>query len=376
MVDQMANHATRVRRLIDRLGVEKVERFIDTALSLDNLIDVHGSFIARPSRAEQGELPDARTVEAGRLPAERSYMDRFINPPEVIARERAERVAALEQQKQRFPRHPERDVLQFLIEHAPLEAWEVEVLGIIRDEAMYFAPQGMTKIMNEGWASYWHSRILTERALRDDEIIDFAEAHAGVMATAPGRLNPYKIGIELWRDIEHRWNRGMFGAEWEACDSLAEREAWDRQTGLGQEKIFEVRRLYNDITFLDEFLTREFVERQRMYAFGYDPKDRQWEITSREFDDVKRTLLDQLTNFGQPVIEVVDANFRNRSELLLRHVFLGEPLRLDAARETLVSLHRVWRRPVHVATVIDGKGTLLGFDGTDHEQRDWDDEDT
>ena len=372
MVDQMANHGTRVRRLIDKLGIEKVEAFIDTCLSVDNLIDVQSPYIERPEPMETGDFPSARELSDHKLPTTRSYMDGFINPPEYLARERERRLKEIEEQKAKFPQNPQRDVLLFLMQNAPLEGWELEILHIIREEAYYFAPQGMTKIMNEGWASYWHAKILTQKALRSSEVIDFCDAHSVILATAPGRLNPYKLGIELWRDIEERWDRGMFGREWEDCTHMNEREAWDKQLGQGNDKIFQVRKLYNDVTFLDEFLTREFVERQQLYTFGYNPRAKQWEISSREFQDVKRKLLDSITNFGQPMIDVKDANFRNRAELLLSHRFLGEPIRLDYAAEVLRNLHRIWKRPVYIETEVDGKGRLLGFDGTDASDEAWD----
>jgi stage V sporulation protein R len=156
----------------------------------------------------------------------------------------------------------------------------------------------------------------------------------------------------------------MFGPEWDTCDSLAERESWDKQLGLGLEKIFQVRKLYNDVTFIDEFFTPDFVERQRLYTFGYNPKSKQWEIETREFEAIKAKLLDSLTNFGQPQIDIVDANFRNRSELLLRHRYHGVPLDAKYAREVLRSLHRIWKRPVHLETVLDDAPRLLGFDGS------------
>lgn len=365
MVDQMANHATRVRRLIDRIGLEKVESFIDHCLSLDNLIDVQSPYIARaPARSEDHAVTD-RNVQVPRLPASR-HMDRFINPPEVIERERQRLVREADERRRRFPENPQRDVLQFLIDNAPLEDWELEVLTLIRAEAYYFAPQGMTKIMNEGWASYWHSRILTTRVLDASEIIDYSDANSRVMATSPKQLNPYKLGVELWRDIEERWDRGMFGPEWERCDDLAAREGWDRQLGLGRAKIFEVRKLYNDVTFLDEFLTPDFVERQRIFSFGYNPRNRRLEISTRQFAEVKSKLLDQLTNFGQPFIDVVDGNGRNRGELVLKHRSVGQPLKLDYAREVLRSLHRVWKRPVSILTSVEGKERMIGFDGAGH----------
>ena len=83
----------------------------------------------------------------------------------------------------------------------------------------------------------------------------------------PGAINPYKLGVELWRSIEERWNRGQFGREYDDCDDLAAKEVWDKKLGLGREKIFEVRRIYNDVQFIDEFLTPEFVERHKMYQY-------------------------------------------------------------------------------------------------------------
>ena len=171
----------------------------------------------------------------------------------------------------------------FLLEHAPLEGWEADILSIIREEAYYFAPQGQTKIMNEGWASYWHAKILTQKVLDDSEIIDFADINAGVLATAPGKLNPYKLGINLYRDIEDRWNKGKFGREWDECDDMDRRESWDRDLGQGREKIFQVRKLYNDVTFIDEFLTEEFARENMMYTFGFNRKSGNWEIESRNF---------------------------------------------------------------------------------------------
>ena len=141
------------------------------------------------------------------------------------------------------------------------------MLSIIRDEAYYFVPQAQTKIMNEGWASYWHSTIMTRRALKDDEIIDYADRHSGTMGTRPGALNPYKLGIELWRDIEERWNKGRFGKEWDECDDLRARSSWDKKLGAGREKIFEVRKHYNDITFIDTFLTAEFALEQKLFVY-------------------------------------------------------------------------------------------------------------
>lgn len=370
MLDEMANHASRVRRYMEREGVETVESFLDRCLSLENLIDysaLSADAVAHaPGRYEDDEDGDALR-EPWRLRS-KEYMDPFINPPEVIEAERERLVAASRPVPRSLPERPTRDVLGFLLEHAPLARWERDVLGIVREEAYYFAPQGRTKIMNEGWASYWHSRLMTEKLLDPSELLDYADHHSGTMASGPGRLNPYKVGIELWRDIEERWNKGRHGPEWDACTDTRARAGWDTGAMRGQEKIFEVRRFYNDVTFIDEFLTPEFVRRHGLFTWEYDERTRTYVISDRDFAAVKEKLLFMLTNFGQPTIDLVDANYLNRGELLLIHRYEGVPLKMDEAAETLENLQALWKRPVNLETYVDDAPVALTFDGTQHRQ--------
>jgi len=182
-------------------------------------------------------------------------------------------------------------------------------------------------------------------------------------------LNPYKLGVELYRNIEERWDKGQFGQEWEDCDDLDVKKNWDLRLGLGKQKVFEVRALYNDVTFIDEFLTPEFAMENKMFTFNWSNRNERYEIDTREFQAVKEKLLAQLTNFGNPTIFVEDANYENRGELLLVHEHRGVDLRNDYARETMASLVRIWKRPVCLATQVDGKRALLRFDGKEHSVR-------
>ena len=366
MIDTMANNASRVRRYMNRHGVERVEAFIDVCLSVDNLIDPWAVFPrAEPAKPDAAEPGDAGESGVGRLPNVRGYLEEYVNPPEFIEEQRAKKRREADRLRRKVPVRPERDVLGFLVQHAPLDPWEADILSIIREEAYYFLPQMQTKIMNEGWASYWHSRIMTERALRDDEVIDYADVVSSVFQTAPGRLNPYKLGVELFRHIEERWDKGRFGKEWETCDDLAAKETWDRKLGLGQQKIFEVRRLYNDVTFIDEFFTEDFCREQKFFTYVTNRRTGRKEIEGREFAKIKKMLLARLTNFGQPFIYVVDANDKNRGELLLAHKHEGIDLKLDYARDTLRNLEKIWRRPVSLSTVIDDKPKRLRYDGSE-----------
>jgi stage V sporulation protein R len=251
------------------------------------------------------------------------------------------------------------------------ECWEDEILSIQRgrgdvcditvDSSHRYAAAGF---VNHN--SFWHSTILTQKALHDSELIDFADHHAGTLAMSPGRLNPYKIGIELFREIEERWNKGKFGRDFDECEDLEVKRRWDRKLGLGRQKIFEVRKIYNDVTFIDAFLDEEFCERLKLYTYGYDTRTGRHVVVDRDWRKVKARLLFSLTNMGQPIVQVTEANYGNRGELYLRHRYEGIPLDLEKARDTLRNLHRIWRRPVHIETADDEHGRLLTYDGTEH----------
>jgi stage V sporulation protein R len=366
MMDQMANHAVRIRRYIDRYGYDTVENFIDICMSLENLIDRYSPYVETTIVNKPVEKPSENPL--GLLKVDKGYMRDYINPPDFVTAQKNKVMEKLSQ-KQKFPTSPERDIMKFLIQFAPLEDWQQDVMSIIRDEAYYYAPQGMTKTMNEGWASYWHSTIMTQKILNDSEIIDFADHHAGVMAMQPGGYNPYKVGIELMRDIEDRWNKGRFGRDWEECDDVRERKNWDKKSNLGREKIFEVRRIHNDVTFLDEFLTEDFCVRNKMFVYKFDKKQNKFVIDTRDFKAIKAKLLFMMTNFGQPIIRIEDANFENRGELLLSHMHEGIDMQPDFMTETMKNVYKVWQRPVNLVTAMEGEGHFYRFDGNEFIQK-------
>lgn len=358
MMDQMANHAVRINRYMDKYGEDTVESFVDRCLSVEDLIDPYLPFEPQQTEAEKKE----EAPKIAKFQAQRSYMDSFMNPREFLDRQRAELEAKKKEQPRiHIPASPQRDALKFLLEYAPLEDWQADVLSIIREEAYYFQPQRTTKIMNEGWASYWHSKILTEKLLDASEIVEFAERHAGVMVTQPGGMNPYKLGIELFRHIEERWNKGKFGKEYDECDNMVRKKNWDKKLGLGRQKIFEVRRTHNDITFIDEFFTEEFCEEQKLYTYDLNPRTKRYEIKTRDWREVKEKMLNMLTNAGQPLIRVVDGNYKNRAEMLLKHEHHGQDLDLGYARATLANLAALWGRPVHIETLHDGVRKVYTF---------------
>lgn len=371
MLDEMANHGVRIRKYAEKYGVDEVEGFLDTCFSIEHLIDPDSAFNRSGARAE----PEPISADAvpGKIKS-KSYMDAFINPPEYMERQREE----IEEQRKRdetFPRRPETDVLMFLIQHAPIPNWKQDILSIIREESYYFAPQAQTKIMNEGWATFWHTKIMTLKCLEDSELIDYADHQSGTLGVQPRQINPYKLGFELLKDIEMRWDKGRHGKEWEECDDLRERENWDTHAGEGLQKIFQIRTVYNDMNFVDDFLTDEFCREQKMFSYKLNEKTGMYEIDDRSMKAIKAKLLFSLTNMGHPHISVVNGNYENRGELFLRHRFNGDEgidgveLRVDYAEATLQRLFSIWSRPVHLETKLGEKESILSYDGSTHTSR-------
>ncbi len=353
MIKVMHTHAERVEEYMEKYGIEKVESFIDKALSLQYEIDQYAPFMKRALKA-LGE--DEHGQDPLRIPAKRDYMDRFLNPPKWLEERRAKLKEA--QERARQPRDetellkPHKDVLGFIMKHGRLENWQRDILAMIREESYYFVPQIQTKIMNEGWAMFWQSRLMAEFA-QPNEFIDHADMMSKVLAG--GALNPYALGKLIWEDITERWDKGRFGREWELCKDPEKKRRWDTKANLGLEKLFEVRRTYNDVMFLSEFFTPELFEKLQLFAYEYIPETGAYHITSRDYEDVKKKLLLQHTNLGRPMIKVATGNYGNKGELLLLHFYNGVGLHLEEAKEVLKNIYAMWGRPVNLKTIIRRK---------------------
>lgn len=352
MIQVMRTHAERIEEYMEKYGIEKVESFIDKALSLQYEIDQYAPFVKRglKPRAEEEQEP-----EPSRIPVKRDYMDRFINPPKWLEERRAKLKQAQERAKLRDETEllkPHKDILGFIMKYGRLENWQRDILAMIREESLYFVPQIQTKIMNEGWAMFWQSKLMAEFA-QPEEFIDHADMVSKVLAG--GALNPYALGKLIWEDIKERWDKGRFGREWELCKDPEKKRRWDTKANLGTEKIFEVRRTYNDVMFLSEFFTPELFEKLKLFAYEYIPETGAYHITSRSYEDVKKKLLLQHTNLGRPLIKVATGNYGNKGELLLLHFYNGVGLHLEEAKEVLKNIYAMWGRPVNLKTIIKRK---------------------
>jgi stage V sporulation protein R len=263
----------------------------------------------------------------------------------------------------------------FLRDHArDLEDWQRDILGMVREEMLYFLPQIRTKIMNEGWASLIHERVLEALPLTPAEHIEFRRMHSSVLS--PGSrmsLNPYYVGYQILRDIERRWN-GEPPEEDEGPETDWLQRPRRRPVGEGWQKLLEVREMECDVTFLRKYLTEGLVKKLDMYTYKLEEVDGElvWRVQETDWEKVRDALLDSMTNFGVPVVTVEDGDYARRGELYLKHHYDGKPLDMDYTLRALKNIYTIWNRPVHLETVVDGDVMVFTYDGqqvTRHEGR-------
>ncbi len=338
--------ADRVRAYFEDPGIgrEKVERVLDAAHAL-SMQCRRNPAIRKLSGEEQRE----QAVEAAR-PRHDPYAGIHRRPQ------------VAEPDLTRVPLQPEEDLLLFIRDHQPyLSEWEKDLLTIVHEEAQYFIPQIETKIMNEGWASYWHHKIMNSLELPQDLRLEFMVHHSQVVRPHPRSINPYYLGFKLWHDIERRYS--------EPTPEEIESNGMPNKTGM--EKIFEVREVDRDVSFLRRFLNEEMM--REMDMFEYVQRDQE-QVISKVSDEenwrkVKDTLL-QNTGMGSvPVIRIEDADHGHNRVLYLRHGHDGRDLSLEYAERTLSYLYQLWGREVLLETQVQGRGLLLsygeeGFDQT------------
>ncbi|MBD0325207.1 MAG: SpoVR family protein [Pyrinomonadaceae bacterium] len=205
--------------------------------------------------------------------------------------------------------------------------------------------------------SFWHSRIMRELDLTDNEHLEFAELHSGVVSPHKGQLNPYYLGYKIFEDIERRWDN----------PSAEEREKLGRLEGAGREKIFEVRELDNDVSFLRNYLTEELCEELDLFVFELIEEE-EWTITEKRWERVRDQLVANMTNFGFPYLEVADGDYNGNRELYLRHAYEGAELDNRYARKALEHVYTLWGRPVHLETVVDDERMVMHYDGQEHDE--------
>ena len=463
---RLARHGETIQEYMQDPEIERaeVEKWIDHILCLEDNIDQHKPY------APLDPDDDAPEVDTEELSDELGDLQLSEEVRQEVFDEEWLDAQRDDDDATTFPDEPQRDILAFLRTHGmqydtdaekaiEMEEWQKEILEILRTEAYYFAPQKMTKVMNEGWASYWESLMMAdENFAASDEFITYADHMSKVLGS--GGLNPYSLGLQLWKFVENTTNRRhvveellcVDGITWrnfhdtvdfeavltelepdpmvasigpdtldaiDADDPRVDAEAleaarngeidlqqypWkvlsyegmcERHYSLtkpenrgfvsrismgeleqisrymfddskydsieaalsgidyaaGWDRMREIRESHNDVTFLDEFLTQEFVDEHNYFTYEYMQSSGDYRATSTDYLDVKKKLMLQFTNFGKPTIVVSDGNYRNRNELLLEHQYNGVALDIGQAKDTLQRVFELWGRPVALRTI-------------------------
>jgi stage V sporulation protein R len=331
-------HAMRVRRYMEdpSIGVEKVERILDAAHALSwqcrrNLA------IRKLSQEEQVE----RAIEAAQPRSD--PFQRLHGRPEFK-----------EPETRKVPLDPDEDLLLFVRDHNPfLAEWEKDLLTIVDAETKFFLPMMETKIMNEGWASYWHKKILDSLKLEQGLHLEFIVRHNQVLRPIPGSINPYHVGFKIWEDIYRR----------HTDPAPEEIKKYGAPGKSGQDKLFEVREVERDTSFLRRYLTEELM--REMDMFEYEPRGDDLVIDKVSDEEgwkqVKETLIKNVGTGSIPVIKVEDDDFGHNRTLYLKHYHDGRDLLLEYAEKSLAFAYRLWGRECVLETTLQSKRSLLCY---------------
>lgn len=321
MVETMNRDAERIAGYEDTHGRREVERLLDAALALEDHIDPY---------ADPAEYDDAYRPPAKKRPTAPGAYDDLWN---------LDRGAPPSAPAELATKGPYNDLLLFLLCHSPtLADWERDVVSIVRDEMLYFLPQLRTKIINEGWAVFWHLRLLRALNLTGEEYVDFAGMHAGVLQPSRRSLNPYYVGHGLLEDI----NQLHGGNEVDVAPVM-----------------FEIRERESDISLIRNHLTKDLVADLDLYL--YKQQDDELVIVEKDYETIRATIIDSLLNYGHPRIVVATGDYRGNRELYLRHEYTGQGLDLAHAEKALEHVYRLWGRRVHLETAQKGQPLVLSY---------------
>ena len=332
IVDQAAAHARQIAEAIEVHGEERVEVVLDAALSLEAHIDTFKDL--RRERYPEYVLANS-TGQADHNP----FLDRF----EALPGGQALRSVSVEPERAPVPPEPERDLLWFIAQYAPgLESWERDIFLAVREESFYFYPVFACQIMNEGWASYWHARLLREADfLPHNEYLDAIKTHSDVVRPHAAEqqsalvVNPYHLGFSMW-------------------EKLVE--------DLGIEKAFQIRAEDDDFSFVRNYLSEELAE--ELQLFGYERSaDGSIRVVETDINDLHENILAPKYNFGAPAVVATDVGADGSLELRHEHTTDGRGLDLSKTERVLEYIHNAWGRPVRLQTIDgDGKEKILTRD--------------
>jgi stage V sporulation protein R len=353
IIDYLVYAKNYVAQCEEKHGLEAVESFLDSCHALQN----HGvDRYRRPSRKSLAqELSERIDREAY---AQRQVNDLWRTLPRMAAKEGATPEA------KRFPEEPQENLLYFIEKNAPLlEPWQREIVRIVRKVAQYFYPQRQTQVMNEGWATFWHHRLLNtmydDGFLTDGVMLEWLTSHTNVIYQPPvghraySGINPYALGFAMYTDIqricEHpteedrQWFPDIAGKPWLPVLDHAMRN-------------------FKDESFIGQYLSPKLMRELRLFAITDDEKQNELEVSAIHDEAGYRRVRESLSHqydlgSREPNIQVWNVNLRGDRSLTLRHFQHQDRPLHDSGQEVLKHVARLWGFGVQLESV-NAKGDV------------------
>ena len=319
ILQQSAARAHRIELALARHGQARVEAVLDAALALEPHIDVNAELYRAPYPPAPAPAPATDGVPG-------PFQQRYQNLPG----EKAGPGPETPPLHPLLPPQPEYDLLWFIAQFAPdLADWERDIFLAVREEAFYFYPVFACQIMNEGWASYWHARLLREANFLPDELyLSAIKSHSDVVRPYAGErqlalsVNPYHLGFSMWERIIER-------------DGIA--------------RARQICREEDDFGFIRNYLDQEMADELDLFVYE-SRKDGETKIVNRDIHAIREALLSPKYNYGAPCIAVRQMNGDGSLVLTHDHLRDGRGLELNQAERVIEYVGRVWRRPVTLHT--------------------------
>jgi stage V sporulation protein R len=329
MVHRAAERATRIDKYIEQYGLDKVEGFMDMAFAIDNHIDWQkGIFRKR--------------YENKRIVEEKVSFKEFEDLLNIKSNDK--RSVRRRTEGAKIPPYPERDLLWFLINYAPLEEWERDVLSIIREESYYFYPIVMTKIMNEGFASFIHAELMYKcHNIDEQDHLEFCKCHSSVVSPGnPFQINPYYLGFKIFTDIREKWDDLYKNGQSEID---------------GMQKILQVVKEEDDASFLRNYLTPELAMELGLFNYGYKYNRNNEkklteehgivELKDRDLSKIVENIIRPTINYGAPLITIEEVDGET---LLLEHKDSFGALDIKYTEKVMEYLFKLWGGPIELKT--------------------------
>lgn len=366
IAEEARNAAKRFAEYEERYGQKEVEKTIDAGMS----IMWHQN--PDPFFEEQ----DEDVVREQLVVLERAKLERFKDIKSEFKRpDTADEARQIEKNLERLlvrtPPEPIYDLIQYITKKSPkpLKPWQIDIMTVLRNQARCLNPNRRTKGLDEGWATYWHVRIMRrlfeEGLLTPEEHGVFNHFHAGVTQESKRSFNWYRIFSALFEDIKERWDKGQFGRDYEDEQNYHKRTTWNTGLGLGTEKIFEVRSFYSDRMAVEELFTNEFIRGQQLFIWLGLPREDggiDYVIAEDNPDIIRGQIKGMLTSYGMPLITIEDGNHNGQHHLRMKHIWTGYELDTQYLNATLGKIHYLWDKKVFLETRINGQDTTITYD--------------